>query len=609
MKIKIKIIGTLCAVIIGAAIQNATAEEVRNPLYDLKTKDLCFNTDKGAHPASVDTPGADKIWYVKNEHIIDQIQKRYGLSIAFSKLKGSTPEAELKKVIAPCHEGAEDPDKVCKDDDVYKTDTKRFDDDVASAKSRRALLRLFKAAETGSANGFAVIVQPWNAPIKIGNEDRYEIEYKPFIDPRLDDILIGRFIDGGDQTPFKVACVETNGVKQLAPDRPLTLSSAPNNPQIENSVQESTPFDRVATTLTQVGRKRDLNLIKSDSIKGTMKFALLESPDEFAKSTQAGAQIGITDDESNGGSTLKADAALGWRFQWKTDTDWAKKQNYDRERTFTLTPFVAIDQNAVDVKRFKPTASDPLNITDESIAFAELSAGIRFDFEQNGRVSTAADYPDNLSRRTSYVGTRIPGWRVGGIWERFTDNNNNQHGERWGAEISPPAHFVALPGYRRPLQLLQASTTWADKDKVRKAKPLGPKHWLTGWTLEWDAELAIDRIDYLKAPLDFDTPFEGDRRDVDEFSVYGTNIGFDISKQSLFGYPKDKGWLSLSVDYIFRDGYENQDFGSAQKWEVDLSLSHPDAENLTIGIGYEIGRDFITLTETDIIALTLSAKY
>lgn len=607
-----KITLSVCAALMASvSLASATAEDVRNPLHYLSFDKLC---NQETAPKTVDAENAEKIWYVKNEHIIDQMQSRYGLSIPFSKLKGSSAETELKKLVAPCYMGFQNDVEACKPETVYKTDTERFKT-TEQIKFRRALLSLFKSAETGSPTKFVVIAQGWDSYIQVPVSDKldgkvHDVEYKPRLSPYADDVLIGRFIDDNDQPPFKVACKKDS--PKITKHYPINESIIKvGNPEkrvvIENTVIRDSVFDELEEALTTIGNEKDRKWLSNPHFKAKRKFLLVKSPSDFAKTKRDSAEIGITAEAGND-STLQANAAIGFRYQWKSDDKW-KKLNHE-ERTFTLTPFLAIDQSAVETKRLSPTAADPLNTEDTTIAFAELSAGLRFDFEQKRKENTWDDFKDNFSRRTSYVGTRRPGWRVGGIWERFTDNNNNQHGERWGLEVSPPERFVLLPGYRRPLQLLRKNTGWARRDEDREAAPLNLiQHFSTGWMLEWDAELAFDRIDYLEAPLNFDTVFEGDRRDVDEFSVVGTNIGFDVSRLSLFGHPEDTGWLSLSVDYMYRNGYEDQDFDSAEKWEVDLSFSHIDESSLSFGVEYEIGRDFKSLTEIDSVSLNLKAKY
>lgn len=627
----------------------AFAENVRNPLHNLDFDEVCKPTEPGKKPLTklvmIQKNDGSKIGirFVKNEYIIDKLQDHYNLSIPFSALKDSTPQAELKKLVAPCSQGvrmkkavedelikaamalgmskteaqadAEEKLKsktVCDEAELFKADTKRFKN--KPLKFRRALLSLFKSAEIGSPTNFVTITDPWriSGAAKIDGS-LYAVEYKPFLNPHIDDILIGRFIDyeydgKGESSSFRVAC--KTGVKENFPTVQQTIPDNSNDENvilIENVIKRPSTFDTLENGLMNIGKEKDQEWLSNKSFTAQRKLLLVKSPGEFAKPKGDSAEIGISAEAGNE-TTLNANAAIGFRYKWKSQKSWVEEKN--RELSFSISPFVAIDQNAIETKRLDPTSADPLNISETTVAFAELSAGVRFDIEQQGKINTWDDYKDNLSRRISYAGTRQPGWRAGGVWERFTDNNNNQHGERWGFEVSPPAKYVFLPGYRRPIQLLQANLDWGDKHSDREGKPLeGFDHWYRGWVFEWDAELALDRIDYLEAPLNFDTVFENDRRDVDEFSVVGTNIGFDLSRLTPFGHPDDSGWLSLSVDYSFRDGYENQDFNSAEKWEVDVTLAHIDNTNLSVGATYEVGRDFKSLTESDVLSLKLKANY
>ena len=626
----------------------ASADDVRNPLYDLNPKELCQHKSvdgKLKRPEEILLHGGEKYWVVRNDHILTKLQERYDVSLSITDLlKTKDPKLSLKKLIAPCFKGEEHSVKKgkpnCTRNGVFAADTVRFKKKDEAARMRRALLRLFKAAETGSANGFVVLSNDWEAELEWGPDpykgaptQKYKaINYKPMLNPGLDDQLIGRFIDAADQdlyiddenrapkkeTPFIVLC--RGGGSQTAPrvedEKPNLFASGAT--RLHNAVAPSTRLDRVATELATLGKTRDTKWLNTGDWKAKREFVLVKTTSDFAKSDADGMEIGVTENikDANGEGTdaIKANAAMGLKFSWERKP----KNNPGTKQNFSLTPFVAIDQNATDFTRFEFTDTGSIALdengeqktTTSKIAFAEYSAGIRFDYEHTGAPRSASKYAGrNLSRQTSFTGTGAPGLRVGGIIERFTDNNNNQHGQRLGLEVAPPARFVPLPGYRQSLQLMDHDATWAPSDEDRKQKRLGLAHWLTGWSVKWDAALAIDYLTYDDAPLDFKTAAGFDRIDGTSYTAEGFNLSLDFSKQGLFGHPSDDGWLSLSADYSWRDASDELKFETPEKWELSASLKHPEMTGLSIGVDYELGQDFKTQKEFDVISLTLKAEY
>ncbi|WOR14762.1 hypothetical protein RYZ27_13355 [Hyphomonas sp. FCG-A18] len=622
----------------------ASADNVRNPLYDLKSKDLCqYEEDNNGKP-KLSLPSdivlhkedGQEYWVVRNEHILAALQERYDVSLSIKDLlKTKDPKLSLKKLIAPCFAG----EATCEKDAVFAADTVRFDGKDEAARMRRALLRLFKAAETGSANGFVVIATDWEAetvwspdpkspdPKLEEIQGKYKaINYRPMLNPGLDDHLIGHFIDAAEpasykDSPFIVLC--RGGGSQDAPrvevDQPNLFPKGA--PRIENAITPSTRLDGVATEIAELGKQRSMKWRNNKGWELNREFVLVGKTSDFAKSDADGMEIGLTenikDKGGEGTDAIKANAAMGLKLSWSKGGDQEKQT---ARQTFSLTPFIAIDQSAADFKQFEFTETgsialdenDDPKIISSKVAFAEYSAGFRFDYEYTGAPRPESKYRGrNLSRQTSYTGTGAPGLRIGAIAERFTDNNNNQHGNRIGLEIAPPARFVPLPGYRQSLQLMDHDTTWAPSDKNRKQKRLGLSHWLTGWSVKWDAELAIDYLTYDDAPLDFDTPVAFDRVGDTAYTAEGFNLSLDLSKQGLFGYQGDDGWLELSADYSWRDASDADsiNFETPEKWELSAALNHPEMTGLSIGIDYELGQDFKTQKEFDLISLTLKAKY
>lgn len=620
-------VAVMTASVMFGELETQAQNRVQNPLRNLDHQKLCsFSTAEKGAPFELESDGRKKTvylnknidpmdgdaasyWRVENDHIVDALMTYYGVQLSYSELRYGNAVNLLADKLAPCHtldqSGStrdETHKKRCTADNIRLADSVRFKDSMQFARMRRAIIKLFNAAETGAINDFFVLRKNWQETTYIlpcgDSHICNAMIYNPRKNEELNDILIGRFV-AGLNSPFEVYCAAGSGATPTATS-PQALIDENGVSKAENAIHVSTPIDDIAEGLIQIGSKQEPKFLTTKSHKAVSNLILVASSDDFAKVKPDGASVKLVANDQTNQDTVTADAALGYRTQWTN-----KSSDGDRQTTYTLTPFIGIDQSASDFTRFATAANDPNDTRVDKIAYAELLAGIRLDFEELGAKQY---FLKDFRRRVSYAGTRRPGWRLSGVFERFTDNYNQQHGERWGGEVSLPDVF-GLPGYRRRVELSAVDSGWASDKEIRKPKRLGLSHWATGWSANWDLEFAIDRLDYLSAPLNFDTPDPADLRNVDEFSVYGVNASIDFGKQNMFGLAGDKGWINLSADYIYREGYEGTAFDSTQMWELEAAFVHPTYSKLSFGIEYEFGRDFKTLDESDVISLEFKAQY
>lgn len=468
--------------------------------------------------------------------------------------------------------------------------------------------------------------------------------YRPLVDEVLDDFLIREFVGGrpsfavvchtgeAGRTPLRFSSSDLPAIAlpvalagSLAGDETpakrsaLALLSAGNT----NSIRTSTRSEAFARGLSQIGSSQKTDLLKFPGYKAERQLVLLKSPDDFAKGSgdAEAASVGAVFGGSNEGSALTVDAALGYRFKWSRDLtnapllEVAKSSRQSRE--FTLTPFASISQIPIDAVVLAPTAEDPSATDETSIGLATLSLGLRWDFD-GARIRPAGAWADVDETRVSL--RPRPTWKGTIVAEAFTDNFNQQNGTRLGLEISPWDLFN-VPGYRKPFDFDRADREFFS-GSVRQQDPLGWGHWTTGLIGTFNISAAVDQIDYTKAPLDFSTPFGGDRRTVvelgeitegdrvtaDEFFLYGANFNASLTKRNLFGAAADDGWVRLKIDYRVRDGFEGE-FGTEDFLALSATVKHPELSDLSFGIEYSEGLDFKSLQDADTLKFTLGAKY
>ncbi|MEP3654416.1 MAG: hypothetical protein ABJO36_05920 [Litorimonas sp.] len=263
----------------GAASAKAQTPLVRNPLYDLKpeiceidmsqldkdrirlaskvvpvTKDLTkSNANLG------DEGGQTVFWKVEVDHLVEKILSRYPVEVSYADLlkPDATYKQLLTETLIPC-KGASSPlPENCEDPKRYTNSADRFDEKPNALRFRRALLRLFETAETGTSRDFVVIRRPfvsfdvkrnlelekefWGLeevetlrenlkrneqsyreiatdPVKqiLTNSDSIanrELQskwtpftYRPLVDAGADDVIINRFLNDTQNPPFVILC-------------------------------------------------------------------------------------------------------------------------------------------------------------------------------------------------------------------------------------------------------------------------------------------------------------------------------------------------------------------------------------------------------------------
>ena len=578
-----------------------SAQIVRNPLYDLDYDKLCklqknkkdkTSTQKIPKGVSVE----DDFWYIKRDHIISTLLSRYPLKLDYNQLNtdgGKNISELISDKLLAC-EINEDNERICKTDYTISDDL-RFKDNTNALRFRRSLLRLFENAETGSATDFIVIRRD---PGVLLSESLHK-NYKPMLSGKTDDAVINAFITS-DQQPFSVVCQQRN---------PQAKGPAEVTERIPayDGIDSDKYSNAIDTTFSsaKLGRK-----IVTLGQKGDNKLLIRNSPSELSKKNGKGLEIGIT--EAGEKDAIDIDAAIGFKIVL------SKTDNTD----FSLTPFFAMDQIPTDFKFFNPLEDENGNLTGEfkedskKIAFADISVGARFDWEWKGPKLT---FPDNYpvsARLRSIAGKEIPGLRLGGTMERFTDNFKGQLGNRFGIDASFPKYFN-FPGFRQREELIIRNNV---SQSTRKQISRYPSVF-EGWALEWDIVPTLDYLDYStdREPFNFGTPNPTDRlnRDIFDTLLAGGRFEFELLKSNLFGAVAGDSWLSLSGNWTWKHGYDDlildgiveSNETDAEKFEASIKLLHPDFKGFSFGLSYEVGQNFRNLTDAESLAFTIGTKY
>lgn len=627
------------AAVIITLHDNANAQTVRNPILELNYDMLCrANATENNETSENIIIQEDGFWQVKRDYIIERMLRRYPVSLSYSKLRENTNtriNQLLTDAVAPCHdtmpndfmtdknkkkemtEGSEDMAsekstkkedvQECDKDKIFQNDQDRFKDKDNELNFRRALLRLFHAAETGTNKKFVVIRQNWEDPDQTLNFE--PSNYRPLSNAHIDDIIIDKFIND-DNPPFKVLCQANDIIDRKSKN----LTPAPKevkhfSPEIilgsgvksENAYLPTSRLGNIIEGFKNLSTEKAVLKYKDMDVKG--KFILRRSSQEFAANPGASASLGIT--EGNG-ENIVLDAAAGYRLQLENNKANSKE-------TYTLTPFISAAQSPTNVTIFSPSATDPLGTDQEQIAFALYSAGVRLDYEESSPTPSIEPSKDNniVSRRgLSLSGRDKPGWKFGLIGEVFTDNFSEQQGLRIGGDVSLPKAFNVL-GYRQREELLSKAKFATHEGGIRPQNPLGLSHLLAGWTFEWDGNFALDYLDFFgdNLPLNFATPDPFDRNtEAAEALLIGGGIEFELIKHNLFGGANGDGWLELSANWSYRDGFLG-DETDAERFEGAVMISHPDVEGLTFGIEYQVGQDFRSLADTQNVTFNIGVRY
>lgn len=643
-----EILKVMAAVSVGlAAAAHATAKDVRNPLYDLdpSEKGICTGDPSG--------PGKDNLAVpdhpvVDRHKIIQELLNRYQVEFIYDEeAKNRSFNTMLLNSIAPCHDRPEEciatgtaapkprtSQSTGSKPEPYSPEqwvTKRAGSNALAF--RRALLRLFEAAETGRTNGFVVIADNKWAPISIkrtGSEPltASPVSYRPLVEEMayevVDDVVIGRFIRG--ESAFTVYCARDQEERDALLNLSIQYHAADSSEvqgRREVAMAPAVPLDKLGQLPVWLSEERDLKMFKTGSSElpeegnadtseddedNLPKGQLLirKAPDEFPKSSGRAKAASLGRTFRGGDVELAADAAIGYQIAWKGEKV-INNGGPESERLSwkqSITPYIAIAQAPVEDKRPKvPTPDDPSNTETVQIAYADLTAGIRWDFDVEkrlhpGRWTRQGVSPKDIRPRPQHEGALI--------FEIFTDNYLEMQATRIGLEYSL-WDWADAPGYTSPYALDRTDRRYF-VGKDRKAKDFEVYHWLTGLSVEFDFDVAIDNLNYTGQPIDYGSLDPSARKENSSFLLYGANLEGELRKRNLFGPVSESGWFSLGVDYKFREGFES---GTPTTHEITLAtkLSHPELSGLEFGLEYSTGQDFKTQQDINILAFTLGAKY
>lgn len=639
----------------------AEANIVRNPLYDLKVE-LCepvSTASKKTIPKNI-YEEENKQWRVDRGHLISTLLSRYSVELPYAKLM-QTPDVEegdarenifaklLAETVAPCDHVIQSPIKGCLAADVYKADPVRFKDKGNALRFRRALLRLFDAAETGTSRDF-VVVRRYTPSFKITTrfgdvKDIGALDYRPLVNAHADDVMIRRFILAPSvktlrtsEAPFEIFCRGGNDdegpakITELSPRYILPeqgdLFEKDDQRDVQNAIAPVSAVSGVGDFLEKI-KAGGSNADKKGPWTKTLKLAVVKNPTEFAKTAPEGAVFGVTEanaDRNEKGDNIKADAAIGVRWQKKMSKHHSDFN--EREKTLSATAFVSVDQGPITHKFFNDKNDEGVSTAtfveaEKEIAFADLSVGLRLDAEWNQGFFALTPGAKNARYTAPLLGYRKPGLSIGTTIEYVTDNYKEQKGWRIGGEIHPPQMTSRLAGYRQPQELTTRKFVGATEDRVQK--PLGVSTLWTGWSLEWDVAGLVDYIEWNdgRTPLIYDTIDQTDRRDpkIYETVLFGGEFEIELLRANRFGSILGDSYLSVTANYQARVGFDDPEilvtpdgdpvetFDYIDMFKLSAKLSHKDFSNLSMGLSWETGRDYKSLNESDFISIEFGAKY
>ena len=368
--------------------------------------------------------------------------------------------------------------------------------------------------------------------------------------------------------------------------------------------------------------------------KRTRQLRLLESPDQFIEDDPSGANFGTElpygDDGGDSGDTqLTATATLGYSLKSSRELSFvpgckSKKCAKDASRKFThsevtsLTPYLAIDQSAQDLKFIAAGEDGTPETKSKSIALAKYAAGIRLDYKvtEIAAMGTGAHAPnaDQFYR----LGTTQPGTRGGVFIEVLEDNYNIASATRFGAYYSPPARIIPFGlgkwyGRSYPADIYRNAAF--DVPPSRPVERSIVDDAMSGWFLSWDARGVVEYLDYSRAPRDFEAnPIDenGDFQSVRllsqdklvEFGNFGADLSLKLAKHNFLSLGKDDLAAELSAKYTTRAEFDDDD--SLTYWELGLKLQDPTApKKRHWEIKYYDGEHYFTGTPEDRLTFNL----
>lgn len=643
------------------------ADLIRNPLYDLD-KDICL-LDKDKTPKSKfvvqvwesatgellsSAPDSDARAFlqVNREHLLQKMLNRYPIRLDYMALQkeGASIAEWLADAVAPCkviegdapksqstliseidktkEEKSNDP---CVPDELYKSDDLRFEKKDSNLRFRRALLRLFHVAETGSSRDFIVLrrnISPFKTTIPTEShpkEAAYKpwsaLTYRPLLNAGADDVMLRKFITD-ESPPFVILCRgraddDPSGGEGKDPDKIVRYSALVTEKAPISDLGAAANVPNAVKPIGGVSMLGDfMDELKTGSKKSTktydqtIKLTIVKSAADFVKSEPDKAEIGIAEDSA--GDTISAFAAVGVKFERKS-----KAKANQPQLTQSVIPFFSIQQEPTTEAFFQVLENGRSRASSRKIAFANITGGIRYEREWNGPVVTAWQSLSDTRFKGAPVGKRTPGWRWGITGEAVTDNYKFQRGERYGVDVSLP-RWWSVKGFRQREEIFSRNFDKPGQDKGSNITD--ENRFPTTWAIQWDVRPAIDYVDWDegRTPFNFTSPQPNDGLDDAVFNtaLLGGDFELELLKANLFGSVLGDAWLKLSADYSFRYGYNDSEVRgvtvrnkSAHRFEMGAELSHSDFSNLSFGVDFATGENFKTLADTENITFNVKAKY
>tara|TARA_R110002110_G_scaffold351565_1_gene561564 strand:- start:556 stop:2637 length:2082 start_codon:yes stop_codon:yes gene_type:complete len=535
----------------------------------------------------------------------------------------------------------------------------RFSENAGALVIRRSLLRLFEAAERGGTKEFAVIV---TENVLKGHSETPV--YRPLVSQLDDDIALAEYLNApSNHEPFAVVCTKPsypNKKDELdSPSKPTIYAHVENvrpKPVVRkfNAIKPVTDFNIVwtpARTLAHgwqpdgknVPVERYPNRCRPNShtkcklkVTPSVKFVLVKDSSQFV-SGEEGASFGTTvPRDTNGAKTtnandvkFEADAALGLRFQ----SSRKESRTFNGEKNssvqistvdkFAATPFVSIKQTNPKQIYITSAPGTTLETAQKTIAYAEMAAGVRFEFQGEyfrRENLKGADTFANLTTGQFLDGQRYtaPGWSLALSGEYIGDNYNLQSASRIAFEVSPPANiFFNAPGYRRPYALDSRTRRRPSSNTMAQDQVTWLDSLITGLHLKWDAQMALEYLDFSRRPRDFEALPEIDpatgilgiayKDSFPEYGLVGTNLSIELSKRGFLGLKSDSADMSLKLQHIYRDSLGSKE--SSERWEATWKITDPIESKRSIELTYSDGEDYRSTQEDESLSIKVSAKY
>ena len=640
---KIFLIWRRCLIVAGIAFLSAPsafADGSINLLHEIETK-KCSATSKPSSDFYSRDFGTETLRTVSRDKILSTLVEKNALKIDVAKYGDLPYRDALIAMLVPCaadnlKKSADA--KILSGTDAEQNRKNRLEGQITACEAfaklpqvspelrfkgkpgalaiRRSLLRLFEATQRGGTKKFSVRLDRTTYPP--GQT------YRPLVSQLDDDKTLLHYLNAKvGQEPFALVC----------------------NPENEDDPAPTvTDFNVVWTPARFLAKEREVSDGPSKlhdkcysrgsvtpECKGkwklTQKIVLVKDAGQFVKQDE-GATFGtaiprdLTDADdpeiTNPSDTqLKASAAIGWRLQltW-TDTHKFKPAGANvppveitSTDKFGIIPYVSIEQTNPVQKYLALDKDQAVIIAKKTIAYAEMAAGLRLEYqgEYFRKDQDAGDY----SRPNRYTAPGLS-WSLSG--ELITDNYNLQSASRIAFEISPPAGMIGNPpGYRRdfPIDVL---------NRKSEARTDGVNWWesaFSGLYLNWDAQIALEYLDFSRRPRDFGEPPELNpetgvfgiayKDSFPEYGLIGTNLQVQLTKRGHLGLFDDPKEASLSIRHIYRDSLSSSE--SSERWQAKFKITDPMESKRSVALVYTDGEDYTSTQEEETLGIEISAKY